>query len=222
MSALPIPLEPADLLACLVSYLLGAVPFGLLLVRVTKGVDVRTVGSGNIGATNAMRAAGRPLGIAVFALDCCKGLAAVLLFAPYLGSGTARSVLVLPVACGLAAVIGHCFPVFLGFRGGKGVATACGVVAALDPLLFVAGGAVWLLTLYSVRYTGLASIAMALAFALAAWLRHGSEHPELALGVTLLGLLILARHRSNISRMLRGSEPKAFAGRERPRSGEAP
>ncbi len=222
MSALEILREPSAVLSCLVSYLFGALPFGLVLVRLVKGVDVRTVGSGNIGATNAMRAAGRPLGIAVFALDCFKGLAAVLILAPFLGSGSARSAQVLPVACGVASVVGHCFPVFLRFRGGKGVATCCGVLAALDPPVFLAGALVWLLALFVTRYTGLASILMAITFAVAAWLREVAERPEVPVGATLLALLILARHRSNISRMLGGTEPKVFGGRERSRTGRGP
>jgi glycerol-3-phosphate acyltransferase PlsY len=214
-------------LAILAAYLLGAVPFGLLLVRFLTGLDLRQVGSGNIGATNAARAAGHTAGLVVFALDCAKGAVAVRLFAP-LALGQAawipslqagRELALLQVACGGAAVLGHCFPVYLRFRGGKGVATGCGALAAIDPWIVLAGGGVWLLGLLATRYVSLASLLMGLAFPLAAWFRGAPQKVAYTLGAALLAALIWIRHRSNISRILAGSEPKAFRKRAPPGAG---
>jgi glycerol-3-phosphate acyltransferase PlsY len=208
MGSIVLPHAPGDLAALAVSYLLGAVPFGLVLIRLVKGVDIRSVGSGNIGATNAMRAGGRPLGLLVFALDCLKGWTAVVWLAPWLGAAGADGLDALRVGCGAAAVLGHCFPVYLRFRGGKGVATACGALVGLDWRVFLLGGAAWLVTVGLTRYVGLASMVMGAAFVAAAWALGGGERPELVVGAALLFVLILARHRSNISRMLAGTEPR--------------
>lgn len=192
------------------SYLVGAIPSGLVLVRLIKGVDVRSVGSGNIGATNAARAGGRGMGLLVFVCDLAKGWVAPAVLAAQLGrAGDVR----LAVLCGVAAVLGHCFPVYLGFKGGKGVATACGAMLAFDWRIVLAGGAVWIATVAATRYVGLASILMVAAFPAAAWWLGGEARAELALGAGLLAVLILMRHRSNISRMLSGTEPKMGARR---------
>lgn len=201
--------------AVLLSYLLGSIPFGLVLVRVFKGVDLRTLGSGNIGATNAMRAAGRPLGLSVFALDFLKGWVAVVGCAQFLGGASPLSWLA--VACGAASVLGHCFPVWLRFRGGKGVATGFGALVAFDPLIWVIAGAVWLGVLAAFRMVSMASLVMGLAFPLAAWLRTGALEPTV--GAALLALLILVRHRSNMARIMAGTEPKI--GAKRAASGES-
>jgi len=221
LASFELPHAPGDLLALGLSYLLGAVPFGLVLIRLVRGVDLRTIGSGNIGATNAMRAGGKPLGLLVFALDCLKGWAAVAWIAPGLGAAGPDGLDALRVGCGAAAVLGHCFPAYLRFRGGKGVATACGALVGLDSRVFLAGGAVWLVTAALTRYVGLASIAMGAGFVAAAWLLDAAERPELVVGAALLFVLILARHRSNITRMLAGTEPKAFAARSRGGQGGA-
>jgi glycerol-3-phosphate acyltransferase PlsY len=195
------------LLAVVLSYLLGAVPFGLVLVRLKTGQDLREFGSGNIGATNAMRAAGVPIGVISFLLDAGKGLAPVLL-GRYVDGGSAY----LPVACGAAAVVGHCFSIYLRGQGGKGVATGCGALLGLDWLLFPIGGAVWLVTLVATRYVAAASIAMGLTFPVAAWLLTDGGRPEVVVGSSLLTLLILVRHRSNMARMMAGTVPKALTG----------
>lgn len=195
--------------AVLAAYLLGSVPFGLLVAR-ARGVDLRSVGSGNIGATNAMRALGKPWGYFVFLLDVAKGAVPVLLFAlPF--HLTPVDALVLQVWCGAAAVLGHCFPLYLGFRGGKGVSTGLGALTALDPWIFVIGGTVWLVVLFATRFVGLASICMGLAFPVAAWFT--GAHRVVVAGCGLLALLILMRHRSNIARMLAGTEPRSGAGK---------
>jgi glycerol-3-phosphate acyltransferase PlsY len=194
------------------AYLLGAIPFGLVLGYLVGGLDIRKQGSGNIGATNLGRALGRPWAIAAFALDCAKGWAPATFFPrwapdePFFG---------LRVACGCAAVCGHIWPVYLRFRGGKGVATLCGAVIAVDPLVFLGGGAVWLAVLFGTRYVGLASMLMGLSFPLlAAWRLAGEPQVRVVVGgLALLSALVFIRHRANIGRMWAGTEPKA--GRKR-------
>lgn len=202
--------EGLEWAAVAIAYLLGSVPFGLVLVRLARGIDLRSVGSGNIGATNAMRAAGKPVGYAVFVLDFLKGFAPVFWLAPALALAPERQ-LCLQVACGAMAVLGHCFPLYLLFKGGKGVSTGCGALVALDPWVALAGGVVWLVVLLGLRYTGLASLMMGLTFPIAAVLRGAPPRGPLVVGTILLALLIVVRHRSNIRRMIAGSEPKIGA-----------
>jgi glycerol-3-phosphate acyltransferase PlsY len=203
-------------LALLASYLLGAVPFGLVLARVVKGVDLRHVGSGNIGATNAMRALGKPLGIVAFLLDFAKGAVPVVLFAPWIGPqpaslfGPEGPPLLAAVSCGALAVLGHCFPVYLGFKGGKGVATACGAIVAIDWPVFVIAGLVWVALAFALRYVSLASLAMGVAFPLVAYTRR-PDAPAFVAGCAALSLLIIVRHRANVARLLNGTEPRMGA-----------
>jgi glycerol-3-phosphate acyltransferase PlsY len=197
------PGPPAPLaVALLAAYLLGSVPFGWVLARVLKGVDLRTIGSGNIGATNAMRVIGRPLGIVAFLLDFAKGAVPILL----LGGGDPWR----NVALGAAAIAGHVWPVFLRFRGGKAVATSFGAVAAIDPVVALGAGLVWLAVLYLTRFVSLASVATALAFPALALARAPSRPygAEFVLATTLLAGLIVFRHRSNMSRIRAGVEPR--------------
>lgn len=200
-------------LALLASYLLGAVPFGWVLVRLLKGTDLRTIGSGNIGATNAMRALGRPLGVLCFFLDFGKGYVPVLWFAA-LATSDPETLPLLRVLCGAAAVCGHVWPVYLRFRGGKAVATGSGGIVAIDPMVFVIAGLAWLVVLVTTRYVGLASMVMAVAWPVAAWARAGTRPhgSELVLGTGALAVLILWRHRANIRRMLDGTESRAGGG----------
>lgn len=190
-----------------VAYLLGSIPFGLVLVRMFKGIDLRTQGSGNIGATNAMRSGGKPLGYAVFACDVLKGFAPVFWLAPAMAISDPRQ-LSLQVVTGALAVLGHCFPLYLLFRGGKAVSTGCGALLALDWRIALVGGVIWVVALFGLRYTGLASILMGLSFPLAALVFGAPANGPLVGGATLLALLIVMRHRSNIQRMLAGAEPK--------------
>ena len=192
--------DPAGLAwRVLLAYLLGAVPFGFVFCRVLKGVDLRTVGSGNIGATNAMRVLGAPLGLFVFGLDVGKGYAPAAFLA---GEDPAWQ-----VACGAAAVAGHVWPVYLGFRGGKAVATGCGAILAIEPWVVVIAGGSWLLCLVLFGWVSVASMAMGLGFPLAAW---GLAQPwEVILGTSGLTLLILVRHRSNMVKLARGTEGRA-------------
>ena len=183
------------------SYLLGSVPTAYLLVKRFKRVDVRSVGSGNVGATNAMRVGGTWMGLAVFLIDAGKGLAAVLLIAPWLVHPLTPAV---RLGCGLAAILGHVYPVFLQFRGGKGVATTIGVLLGTMPLvaalcLSVLGGCVLLW-----RYISVGSIAAAVTLPIAQ-LATRQGIAEVLLGCTI-SLLIILRHRANIERLLQGRE----------------
>jgi glycerol-3-phosphate acyltransferase PlsY len=207
MTAL-VPATPLGWASLLASYLLGSIPFGLVLGYLVGGVDIRRQGSGNIGATNVGRALGRPWAIAAFVLDFAKGWAPAALLPALVADEVPWD---LRIACGVAAVCGHVWPVYLGFRGGKGVATLCGAVVAIEPLVFVGGGIVWLVTLGTTRYVGLASMMMGLSFPfLAAWRLAGREYAHEAIwGMALLSALVFIRHRANIGRMLSGTEPKA-------------
>lgn len=194
----------------LLSYLLGAVPFGWLMTRVIKGTDLRTIGSGNIGSTNAMRALGKPLGVLAFLLDFAKGYVPVAVFAAWATADPERLPLV-RVLCGTAAVCGHVWPVYLRFRGGKAVATGCGGIVAIDPMIFVISGLAWVSTLAVTRYVGLASMVMGVAFPIFAYARMGAARGygiELVVATGALALLILWRHRANIGRMLAGTESR--------------
>ncbi len=203
-------LGPGLVGALVASYLVGAIPFGLVMAKMFKGIDLRTVGSGNIGATNAMRAMGKPLGLTAFLLDWGKGFVASYFFAPWGGS---EDQLTVQVLCGALAVIGHCFPVYLKFKGGKGVATASGAIIAMDPMVFLAGGVVWLVVLFTSRYVSIASILMGITFPIAAFLRMGSAGLPFILGCAALATLILVRHRVNMQRLMAGTESKIGQGK---------
>lgn len=200
------------------AYLLGSVPFGLLMARFLKGIDLREIGSGNIGATNVSRALGRPYGFIAFAFDFFKGWLPAWYFVSHpSGDGHIAAVL-----CGAAAVCGHVWPIYLKFKGGKAVATGYGALFAIDPVLCLAGGLAWLISLFLFRFFGLASMMMGLVFPIAAYFRmsDGRYGIEVVLGAAALTLLIFLRHRSNISRMLSGNEPR-FAGLRRNGKGES-
>ena len=193
-----------------VAYLMGSIPFGLI-IGLARGIDVRTVGSKNIGATNVLRTVGRPWGILAFALDFGKGGAGAVL-APLLANavcGGAPAPDIAALAGGLAAVAGHTWPVWLRFRGGKGVATSAGMLVAIAPAAVGIAFAVWLVVLIASRYVSLASISAAAALAVAIWLRasHSAPHwwlvPAL---VTALAVLVIARHHTNIARLMSGTE----------------
>ena len=193
-------------LGALGSYLLGAVPFGWLMAKLLRGVDIREVGSGNIGATNAMRVLGRPLGVVAFLLDFAKGVVPTALIAPWVAPASPGAA----VACGTAAVLGHVFPVYLRFKGGKAVATGCGAIAGIDPLVFVIAGLAWPISLALFRMVSVASLALGLALPLvAAWRARDQAYGfEVVLACGALFLLILVRHRSNIRRILEGTESR--------------
>ena len=196
-------------LALLPAYLLGSVPFGWIFVRVLHRKDLRNEGSGNIGATNAMRVLGKPLGVVCFLLDFGKGYLPVLLFADWLSSDP-ELLPILRVSCGAAAVAGHVWPLYLGFRGGKAVATGCGGIVAIDPMIFLISGLLWVLVLVTTRFVGLASMVMGISWPiLASWRAPDHDYgSELAVATGALAVLILWRHRANIGRMLNGTESR--------------
>jgi len=198
------------ILKILLSYLLGSLMGGLILGKLTGAADIRTVGSKSAGATNALRAHGKAFAAGVFIIDILKGLLAVVVIAklPWPdGSQTLVSVQWLQVACGLAAFFGHLYPVFFGFKGGKGVATLLGVILGLSPVILLAALVGWLILLLSTGYVGVASIGAGIVAALFAGLWYpGDFHAPLGV-FTLIGAgLLIFTHRSNIRRLLNGSE----------------
>ncbi len=202
--------EPVQaVLAVLASYLLGSIPFGLLIGRWVAGIDIRKVGSGNVGATNVGRAIGKGWFVLVFLLDAAKGAGPVLVLAPLAAGGGAGDLL--RVACAFAAVLGHVFSVWLKFQGGKGVATTAGAISAIAPL---AGGlalAAFLGVFLLSRYVSLASMAAAVAFVPLTYV--GDPSPEVTAFAIAVAVLVLVRHRSNIARLRNGTEPKIGTGR---------
>lgn len=200
-------------------YLCGALPFGLWLGRALRGVDVRTLGSGNLGATNVYRSLGPGIGIATLVLDMAKGaLPAWLIPGSVWGGHFPGGTEWCRIAVGLAAIAGHMWTVFAGFRGGKGVATTVGVLMALAPTAFAVFVGVFVLVVAVTRFISLGSILGAVAFVIA--LAIGPNRPGRATLVVgaALALLIIARHRDNIVRLLRGEE-RRFSLRV-PRAGE--
>ena len=194
----------APYLAVLFSYLLGAVPFGFIVARL-RGVDIFSAGSGNIGATNVGRVLGRRFGLFVFVLDFLKGAVPVELTRHFLPEVPWAA-----VAAGLAAFVGHMFPVYLRFRGGKGVATGTGVVAVLLPGPTAVALLVWISTVAAVRYVSLASVLAALALAATRLLTtpepFASNECTLTAFSLLAAVLVMLRHRSNLTRLVRGRE----------------
>lgn len=198
-------------IVAVVSYLLGSIPFGLILVRLFRGTDVRQIGSGNIGATNVMRTGSKGLGIATLVLDAAKGYAAVLVAIVvarnYAAPGLAPSSFFIAVGiAALFAMIGHIFPVWLGFRGGKGVATGVGVFLALVPKAVLIVLAVFALIFAIFRYVSLASIIATAAFPVVAYVLMASGDRLLMPFIVAAAALIILKHHQNIRRLLSGTE----------------
>jgi glycerol-3-phosphate acyltransferase PlsY len=199
--------------ACVVvAYLIGAIPFGYLITYAVKGIDIRTVGSGNLGATNVGRTLGFRYFLLVFVLDMLKGYLPTLrlpLAASRLAGLTSPD---LPVLVGLATILGHTFPIYLKFRGGKGVATSVGAVLALDPLSCGASVVTFAVVLFLARYVSLAALVGGLAFSVAHFARQDSpfrrEHIAMSLFSIAIVALLVGRHRSNLKRIWNGTEPK--------------
>jgi glycerol-3-phosphate acyltransferase PlsY len=190
------------LFGIVLAYLLGSIPFGLLLTKAAGLGDIRKVGSGNIGATNVLRTGRKGLAAATLVLDGLKGAAAVLIGSVLLGPiGVA--------VCGIAAVLGHLYPVWLGFKGGKGVATGLGVLIAANPVCGAAMCAIWLIVAFTLRYSSAAALAAFLAapFLFALITRNG---PLLILAF-VVACLVWLRHGENIRRLMTGTEPKIGA-----------
>ncbi|WP_017998777.1 glycerol-3-phosphate 1-O-acyltransferase PlsY [Paracoccus sp. N5] len=186
------------ILWAVIGYLLGAVPFGIVITRALGLGDLRRIGSGNIGATNVLRTGNKPAALATLLLDSGKGAIAVLLARWLAGADAA-------LVAGAAAFLGHLFPVWLGFRGGKGVATFLGTVLALDWRLGLAACAIWLLTAAVSRISSLSALVAAVLTPALAWWLDGAR---MAAVTGFMAVLILIRHHANIRRILAGSEPK--------------
>jgi acyl phosphate:glycerol-3-phosphate acyltransferase len=187
-----------------VGYLLGSIPFGFLLVKFVRGEDIRLTGSGNIGATNVARSGAKGLGIATLVLDALKGSMAVA-FAWGLASSRGVPPLRYMAVASLAAVLGHVFPVWLKFRGGKGVATALGVFILLFPKALLVALAIFILVVATTRLVSLGSILAAIAFPIAA---HFINHPDRMTlePVLLVCVIVIVKHHANIRRLLSGTE----------------
>jgi len=200
----------ASLLIAPFSYLLGSIPTGYLLVRIVQKQDIRSVGSGNIGATNVLRAGGKGLGAATFLLDMLKGCSAVWL-GGLCGALLAPNVQVrnFQALAALCAVLGHMFPVWLGFKGGKGVATGFGVFLVAAPWAALAASSVFFITLALSRYVSLASVLGAASFPVFAWLLVRGPRPWFYIAVQCaVALLIILKHHQNIRRLLEGTESR--------------
>ena len=186
------------ILAFVVGYLLGSIPFGILVTKLGGGTDPRTIGSGNIGATNVLRSGNKKLAALTLLGDALKGTVAVLLGWYLGGEGTA-------IAAGLGAFLGHLFPIWLGFKGGKGVATYLGVALGLQPVAAFVFVLSWAACAYATRYSSLAALVATVATPLALWwLGHG----RLAALMAGLATLLWIMHRENISRLMSGTEGK--------------
>jgi glycerol-3-phosphate acyltransferase PlsY len=189
-------------LAFLVGYGLGSIPFGLILTRWAGAGDIRRIGSGNIGATNVLRTGRKGLALATLALDLAKGGLPTALGHAWFGPDVA-------VMAGAGAIVGHCYPAWLGFKGGKGVATAAGVVLGLTPLVLLLALLAFVAAVWSTRWVSLGSITAALLAPLLAWLMGHAQAAELYLFVAAL---VVWKHRANIGRLLRGQESKLSLG----------
>jgi glycerol-3-phosphate acyltransferase PlsY len=195
------------IIAFILSYFLGAIPFGVLVGK-ARGVDVRAAGSGNSGATNVWRTLGPAAGLAVFALDVLKGLAAPYI-ARVLAGNDAHWII---AVCAVLAILGHTFSVFLKFRGGKGIATGLGAALGLMPIPALVAFAVWLGVLLLSRMISVASIAACIALPIAACL-SGAPTPFVVV-ITIIALLAIVKHFPNMQRILAKTEPKIHIGRK--------
>ena len=199
------------------SYLVGSIPFGYLAGCIA-GVDIRKTGSGNIGATNVFRTLGPRFGIATFLLDAAKGVAAagVVPWAVWSLAGAGSPPPAAALVCTVAVLAGHGFPLFLGFKGGKGVATGLGCALSVVPHTALAALAVWIAVFFATRYVSVGSIAAALAAAVLPWFVDRPAGAAACSLVGVLALLIVWKHRSNVRRLLAGTENRfAFTARQR-------
>jgi len=201
ISNTPLPLA----LLILASYLLGSIPNGLLIARL-KGIDLRRMGSGNIGATNVYRCVGKGWGVTALILDALKGFVPAHVFPELLTDAPGW----LGLACGVAAVAGHNWPVWLGFKGGKGVATSLGMLLGIAPAAAGIGLAVFAVVLALTRFVSLGSILAAATVAGAGLWLYGADNRLLAGELAVMGALVIGKHRSNIRRLFTGTEPRLF------------
>lgn len=194
-----------------ISYLIGSIPFGLILSWVFGYGDIRKIGSGNIGATNVLRSGNKLLALATLILDSSKG-ALFLLYIKTFGGCLAGFETVFFCFFGLFAILGHCFPVWLKFKGGKGVATALGVLLVAVPYAGLSSCATWLLMAFIFKYSSLAALAAVAVAPVVTLFVYGSAPAGVC---SLIALLVWARHAANIKRLLNGTEPKIGSGRSK-------
>ena len=197
----------------LAAYLLGSIPTGFLVAQ-TRGIDIRTVGSGNIGATNTLRVLGKPAGIFVLVMDALKGWLAVVplafLITTFFGrpqSGTSFETA--QIIAGLCAILGHNYTCWLQFKGGKGIATSAGVLLALVPWALLIIFAVFILLLLATRYVSMGSIAAAATLPIASWIT--GESPAKIIVTGAMGMLAIYKHKENVTRLLKGTERRLGA-----------
>ncbi len=190
------------IISSVIAYFLGSIPWGYILVKLFVRKDVREIGSGNIGATNVTRTGSKFLGVLTLILDGLKGYVSIYI-ADYLSKGDYRIVLL----AGILAIFGHCYTIFLKFKGGKGVATSAGVFLALKPICVLYSLIFFLVVVAIKRYVSLGSILGALSFPLFLYLT-GERDPYLIVGSLLVALIIVYRHKENIDRLLKGQENK--------------
>lgn len=198
-------------LVLIAAYLLGSIPFGYLLVRAKEGADVRETGSGGTGATNVSRRAGKIAGVVTLLLDAAKGALAIYLARKFLTPDFGINWWV--AGAGVTAIAGHIFPVWLGFHGGKGVATGVGVFLSLEPFALAGAGLIFVLIVWATRYVSLGSIVAVIAFPLCVWLMSVYVKPvsglkEIIATAVAGGSLIVFMHRENIVRLVNGTENK--------------
>lgn len=198
--------SPAVLAALALGYLLGSIPFGLILTKAAGLGDVRNIGSGNIGATNVLRTGHKGLAALTLLLDALKGTLAVYLAGRIGAQGGVAELASL--AAGLGAFLGHIFPVWLKFHGGKGVATYIGVALGLDWRIAVLFCGIWLLVAFATRYSSLSALVAAIVTPLAVWL---TGYPATAVLLSVLSILLIVKHRANIERLTAGQEPRIGA-----------
>ena len=184
----------------IVAYLIGSIPFGYLIVRGKSGADIRQSGSGGTGATNVSRRAGKAAGVLTLVLDALKGSAAVLIAKTVSGDDW------IVAAAAIAVLVGHIFPVWLGFRGGKGVATGAGVFVVIAPVALLCAGVIFLAIVFATRYVSLGSMCAAVVIPLFVWLLSGSR--PLLVAALVGALLIVFAHRGNIGRLAHGTESR--------------
>lgn len=196
------------------AYAIGSISPSYLLVRLLKGIDLRTIGSGNLGMTNALRALGAPLGLTVLPIDILKGILPALLFHRLLDQPTVellRGALNCKLLFGVATIIGHCYPFYLGFRGGKGVLTALGAFIIIAPIPSAIAAIAGATAIAVTRYVSIGSILGGLGLAIGATVCYWSAGEYVFIAVTIImALFIQYTHRTNIGRLLRGEEPKLW------------
>jgi acyl phosphate:glycerol-3-phosphate acyltransferase len=191
-------MHPSTFIVLIVGYLLGSIPFAYLLARRHRGIDLRRAGSGNVGAANLLRTTTKKIGVSAMALDMGKGIATVLV-ARQIEPGAAA-----PTLAGIAAVLGHIYPVWLGFKGGKGVATTCGVFAVLAPGATAIAGIFFLATVWWTRYVSLGSVVASAVLGPVAYFT--GSRGIVVVGALIVAAIVIERHRANLGRVVAGIE----------------